>query len=205
MEKKEIESKVAIKGLVNGFIAYGFLIFFIVVSVIVFVCWRLNQSQDSVNYEILEFTLPIIAAFLIYFLVRRICQLSSYDLFKKCKIKQEDIEKVTNKMNLFFIGLAIFIVIVFILLLTIKFNNEKISIYQISDEYYSIYSEEFAENLTLDLIYKFQEEKYIFSLQAGIIEIGLLAGIFSLVSCQKKFIERYNYVEKSNEPEKITK
>ena len=199
MEKKEIEAKVAVKGLVNGFIAYGFLIFFIVIAAVVFVNWKLNQYQDSVNYEVLEFTLPIIIAFLMYFLIRRICQLSSYDLFKKCRIKQEDIEKVKNKMNLFFIGSAIFFVIVFVLLLTIKFNNEKISIYQTSNNYYSIYSEEFAESLTLDLIYEFQEEKYIFSLQAAIIEIGLLAGLFSLISGQEKFIERYNYIEKKDE------
>ena len=207
MEKKEINAKVAVKGLVNGFIAYGFLISFIVVAIIIFITWGLNQFQDSINYDVLEFTLPIIASIIIFFLVRRVCQISSYDLFKKCKIKQDDVEKVSNKMNLFFVWCIIFCVIVVILLLTIKFNNEKINIYQTINNY-SSFSDEYIEDLTVDLIYEFQVDKYIVSLQAIILEIGLLAGLLSLIPGQKKYIERYNYVEKemdstNKEPEKV--
>lgn len=203
MEKKHIDKKVAVKGLINGFIAYGILLMFLFVSLIVFVSWLLNNHKDSINYDILKYTLPILAAFLAFFLIRLVCRLSTFDLFKKCKIYKKDVNKVSSAMNFFFIGCVIISVILILVILNVKFNNQKIDIQQSSTRYYTEFSEPFAEYLTLEMIYNFREERAITLIQVIIMETGLLFGLFSLVSTQKKYIEKYNLVEK-DEPEEKT-
>lgn len=202
MEKKCIDMKTATKALINGFIAYGVLIVFIFIALIVFVSWQINQYKEYIDYETLKYSLPIIAAILAFFLVRQICRFSTYDLFKKCRIEKEDVEKVAARMNLFFIGCVVFSVVLIIIILTVRFNNQKINIQHSSDIYYSQYSESFAEYLTLEMISDFQTDRAITLIQAVIMEFGLLFGLFSLTGTQKYFIEKYNFVEKDDKDNK---
>lgn len=199
MEKKNINVKTATKGLINGFIAYGVLIVFLFLALVVFVSWQLNQYKDYVDYNTLKYSLPILAAFLAFFLVRSVCRLSTYDLFKKCKIEKNDVDKVSTRMNLFFIGCVAFSVILILVTLTVRFNNQKTNIQQTTEKYYSQYSDSFAEYLTLEMISDFQTERATTLIQVTIIEFGLLFGLFSLISVQKDLIQRYNFVEKDTE------
>ena len=192
MEKKHIENRVAVKGLINGFIAYGVLLAFLFISLVVFVSWLLNKYQDSASYHVLKYTLPVFAAFLAFFLIRLICRLSTFDLFKKCKVYKKDEVKISSKMNLFFIGCAIISVVLILLILNVRFNNQKTDIEQTSQEYYADLPDSFAEYLTIEMISDFREDRAVTIIQVVIIEIGLLFGLLSLISTQRKLIERYN-------------
>lgn len=196
MEKKHIDKKVAIKALINGFISYGILLMFLFISLIVVVSWALTKYKDSVSYNILKFTLPVFAAFLAFLLIRLICKLSTYDLFKKCKVYKKDVNKISSSMNIFFIGCVIISIILILVILNVRFSNQKLDIQRSADEYYSEFSEPFAEYLTLEMISDFRVDRSITIIQTTIIELGLLFGLFSLISTQKKYIERYNSAEK---------
>lgn len=192
MDKKDISVKTAVKGLINGFVSYSVLILFLFLILIIVGTWILNNNQTNLNYDIIKFTLPLIASIIIFFAVRAICKLSTFDLFNKCKIEKEKIESVSSKMNLFFIGCIVFSVIAIILFLTAKFHNQQLDIEEVRIEYYSTYSENYAESLTSNMISEFKIERSDTILQTLIIETGLLLGIFSLVPTQKKLIEKYN-------------
>ena len=190
MDKKNISTKTAVKGLINGFIAYGILILFLFIVLVVLISYSINKNINSINYDILKYSLPLIGSFLAFFLIRLVCKLSTFDLFKKCQIEKDEIHKVSSKMNLFFMSLIIISVILIIMFLNIRFHNEKITIKELSNNYYSQYTEDFANHLTVELIRDFQVSRTDTLLQTIIIEIGLLLGIFSLIPTQKKLIEK---------------
>ena len=75
IDKKYIVPKTAVKALINGFVSYGILLIFIFLSIIVFITWLVENNKEVVNYDILKYTLPMLSAFLIYFLVRSTCRL----------------------------------------------------------------------------------------------------------------------------------
>ena len=198
MDKKHIEKRVAVKGLINGFIAYGVLLLFIFFSLVVLVSWFLNNHQDSLNYDVLKYTLPVVASLLAFFLMRIVCRLSTYDLFKKCKVDKKDVDSISSKMTMFFIGCIIISVILVIAILNVRFYNETIDIQETSTTYYSEFTDSFADYLTNELINDFKTEKPIVIIQAIIIEIGIFFGLISLISIQKNLIERYNTVENTD-------
>ena len=190
-EKKSIIPRTAVKGLINGFIAYGILIFFIFFIFKALITWYINNNINLFNYDVLKFTLPTIFAIVIFYLIRFICRLSTYDLFKNCKIEKNEISKVVSKMNLFYIGLSLFFVVLIIVYMLTIFNNEKMQIERdlmIYKNSNSIYADEKEE----ELIREFEINKSNTIIQTVIIEMGLLLGVFSLTTTQKKFIERYN-------------
>lgn len=190
--KKNISPKTAVKGLINGFVAYGILIIFIFLSIVIFVAWLINNNKNAVNYDVLKYSLPAIASILIFFLIRCVCKLSTFDLFKKCQIEKEQIEAVSTKMNLFFICSVVFSVCIIIFYLLTRFNNSLITIEKNIDNYYSIYSEDLAEFKTNEILKDFELEKSDVLIQTLIIELGLLSGLFSLIPEQKKLIKKYN-------------
>ena len=199
MDKKRIEKRVAIKGLINGFIAYGVLLMFIFFSLIVLISWFLNKYQDSLNYNVLKYTLPVVASFLAFFLMRLVCRLSTYDLFKKCKVDKKYVDSISSKMTIFFIGCIIISILLVIVILNVRFYNEKIDIQETSATYYSELTDSFAEYLTNEMIYEFRAERPIVIIQTVIIETGILFGLISLISIQKNLIERYNTVENTDD------
>ena len=190
-EKKSIISRTAIKGLINGFISYGFLLIFIFLSIAVVVTWLVDNNKASINYDVIKYTLPLMGAFLIFFLVRATCRLSTFDLLKKCKIEKDDIDKVCNKMNFFYICIVIFSVITILIYLMARVDNEKVQITRDLISYSSSIPG-YAEKKEQELITKYEEERADFLIQTLIIETGLLLGIFSLIPNQKKLIKRYN-------------
>ena len=191
-KKQLISAGTATKGLINGFISYGFLIGFITLVVFLVVTNIVNNIETSKNLNALNYTLPCIAAIIIFFLVRFVCNLSTFDLFKKCKIDKADVNKVSSKMNLFYILFIMFSLMVIIVNLTVRFKNQKNEIEQTKNEYYKIYSESFANDLTVEMIEEFSIDRLNSIIHVVIIESGLFLGTFSLVTTQKKLIEKYN-------------
>ena len=190
-EKKSIISRTAVKGLINGFISYGILLIFIFLSITVVINWLINNHMESINYNVVKYTLPLMGAFFIYFLVRATCRLSTFDLFKKCKIEKEDIENVCNKMNFFYICIVAFSVITILVYLLARVGNEKVQITRDLMNYSSSVSD-YAEKKEQELIKKYEEERADVLIQTIIIEAGLLLGIFSLIPNQRRLIEKYN-------------
>ena len=191
VNKKNIIPRTAVKGLINGFISYGILLVFIFLSITVVVTWFVNNHIASINYNVVKYTLPIMGAFLIFFLVRATCRLSTFDLFKKCKIEKDDVNKVCSKMNFFYICVVAFSIIAILTYLMARVGNEKVQITRDLMNYSSSVSA-YAEKKEQELIVKYEEERADALTQTLIIETGLLLGIFSLIPNQKKLIERYN-------------
>ena len=191
IEKKNILPRTAVKALINGFVSYGILLLFIFLSMIVLTVWAVDNNKDVIKYDILKYTLPSIAAFIIFFFVRVTCRLSTFDLFKNCKIEKDEINNVCTKMNFFYICLIGFSVITIIIYLMTKFSNDRV---QISRDImiYSEVNSVYAQEKESELIYEYEKNKSDIIMETMIVEIGLLLGIFSLIPKQKKLIERYN-------------
>ena len=191
-KKELISSGTAAKGLINGFISYGFLIGFIFLIIILIFINILNNIEGAKDINILNYTIPAIASIISFFLVRVVCNLSTFDLFKKCKIDKKEIDKVSSKMNLFYILFILFTLAIIIFNLSVRFKNQKIDIENTRNEYYEIYSKEFADALIVDMLEEFSINRLHSIAQAIIVEFGLFLGIFSLITTQKKLIEKYN-------------
>lgn len=192
--KKSILPRTAVKGLINGFISYGILLIFIFLTIAIFTTWVVDNNKDAIDYNVLKFSLPIMAAFLIFFLVRATCRLSTYDLFKNCKIEKEEVDQVCTKMNFFYICLVAFSVITIIVYLITRFSNERVQISRdlmIYNQTNSVYAKEKEE----ELIEEYEINKANTIVQTMIVEMGLLLGIFSLIPNQRRLIKIYNVVD----------
>jgi len=190
-EKKSIVPRTAVKALINGFVAYGILIFFIFLTITIFTTWLVDNNMDRVNYDVLKYSLPLIAAFLIFFLVRVTCHLSTFDLFKNCKIEKEEVDGVCTKMNFFYICLIAFAVAAIVLYMIMRFSNERIQV----DRDLIAYRETnsiLAEEKEKELIEQYEANRANTLVQTMIVEVGLLLGIFSLIPTQRRLINRYN-------------
>ncbi|MCI8310352.1 MAG: hypothetical protein HFJ45_09425 [Clostridia bacterium] len=191
-ERKNISTSTAVRALINGFVSYSVLIVFIFLTLLIVVSWIINNNKNVIDYDVLKYSLPAIAAFIIFFLVKGICNLSTYDLFKNCKIENDQIEKVSIKMNFFYICCVIFSVCVIIIYLLTRFNNEKTIIQNYSEIYYTNNEPAYAEFKINEMIDTFETEKTNVLIQAIIMECGLIFGIFSLIPTQKNLIKKYN-------------
>ena len=191
-KKKSILPKTAVKGLINGFISYGILLIFIFFAIVVLVTWIIENNRNVVNYNVLKYTLPILAAFLVYFLIRATCILSTFDLFKNCEIQKNEIDSVCKKMNLFYICVVAFSIMSIVIYLLTRFSNEKVMIARDISQYSTDISSSYAEEKKKELIEEYENNKENILIQTIIVEIGSLIGIFSLMPNQKKLIERYN-------------
>lgn len=187
-----ISSRTAVKGLINGFVSYGVLIAFIFLTIIVICSWVLNNNRDILNYEILKYTLPIIGSVLAFFLIRGICKLSTYDLFKKCKLKKENVDEVCTKMNFFYICCVAFSVFFIIVYMTTRFHNEAQSINKLTETYFKDSGSSYAEYMESTMLEEFENDKLDLLIGVTILESGLILGLFSLITNQKRLVERYN-------------
>ena len=191
LEKKSILPRTAVKALINGFVAYGVLLIFIFLTIAVFTTWLVDNNKNVINYDVLKYSLPLMSSFLIFFMVRATCRLSTYDLFKNCKIEKEELDNVCTKMNFFYICLVAFSVVVIIIYLITRFSNERVQINRdlmIYSQTNSVYIEEKES----ELIKEYESNKADTLIQTLIVEMGLLLGIFSLIPNQRRLIERYN-------------
>ena len=191
LDKKSIYPKTAVKGLINGFVSYGILLAFIFLTITVFITWIVENNRSHINYDVLKYTLPLLASFLIFFLIRATCRLSTYDLFKNCKIEENEKEKVCTKMNFFYLCLIVFFIITIIVYLITRFSNEKIQI-QRELAFYSQSNSIYAEEKEEELIEAYQEDRCDTLVKTVIVEMGLVLGIFSLIPNQRRLIDRYN-------------
>lgn len=191
--KKEIISAgTATRKLINGFISYGFLLAFIILIVFLIVINCINNITDSNMPDVLNYTLPAMAAIIIFFIIRIVCYLSTYDLFQKCKVDKKDISIVSSNINLFYI---LFILLTFAIVtvnLTVSFRNQRKDIELTREQYYEEYSETVADALIVDKYKEFSTNKFVSTMKSLILESGVFLGTFSLMTTQRKLIEKFN-------------
>lgn len=190
-DKKEITLGTTVKAVATGYVAYGILIGFIVYIVGIFINWALGLLPNA-NMKVISVTVPLLEAFFLFYIIRCICKLSIHDVFKKCKTNPDNLPKVFTRLNLcIMIFIAVFVVAT-IGILMINFNSEKQSIVVASYQYKTIHSEEFAAELTNEMLEQFEEEKTNKMIRAVIIELGMVVSLFSVIPLQKKLITEYN-------------
>ena len=98
-EKKVIPAKTVVKGLITGFVSYGIIIGFLLLVVALIFSTTISNISDA-NQKVLSISLPLLFAFILYFVIHSICKISTIDLFKKCKTNSENLPEISQKMNL---------------------------------------------------------------------------------------------------------
>lgn len=203
LEKKEITEKVAVKALINSFITYGIIFLFILFMCKAFFSWATQniEATQTLNFSIAS---SILTAFIIFFLSLFLCRISTYDVFKKCKIESSKTNNVIEKLAIFFIFCGILSVILCFTLVVAKHNNTANYIDSISYKNYSNYKDtdlSIADALTEETINEMDQEweKYVASL--AITELSIIFSCFYLIIYQKKMILLYNELDKNQKPE----
>lgn len=191
-DKKIIPAKTVVKALITGFVSYGIVIGFLLFTLALVVSTFVYNIPNA-NQKVLAFSLPLLFTFVLYFSIHSICRLSTSDLFKKCKTENnEDMQKITSKMNLFFLICVIVLVIISNCLLMLKLSNERKSIDVASQTYSTVFSKDFTSNLTNEMLADYNEKKNQTLASAIILELSLVVSFISLVPYQKKMILEYN-------------
>lgn len=194
-EKKVIPAKTVVKGLITGFVSYGIIIGFLLLVVALIFSTTISNIPDA-NQKVLSISLPLLFAFILYFVIHSICKISTIDLFKKCKTNSENLPEISQKMNLFFLVCIILFVILSNCLLVLKLSNERKSIDVASETYNQVFSDNFTKTLTNEMLADYNETKNQTLVSAIIIELSLVVSFFSLIPYQKKMILEYNDVGK---------
>lgn len=205
--KKLIPVKTVVKGLITGFVSYGIVISFLL-FVIESVCYSTIDYSSS-NAKVLVFSLPLLFAFIQYFVIHFICKLSTLDLFKKCKTKAENIDAIQQKMNLFFLICILVIFIALNAILALNLSNIRKSIDIASEQESKVFSEEYTNILKNDMMADYNEQKNKDLVIFIITELSLVVSFFSLIPYQRKMILEYNETGKriktDDDSEKIVK
>lgn len=191
MDKKEISVKTSVKAIITGFVAYGILLGFLAICVKLIINAIINALPNS-NLVTLSYSLPLLGIFVIYFVIHGLCRLSTYDVFKKCKTNEENIDNISRKMNLFFIICIIFSVVFSIATLSLSNTAKYQSIELAKLEYGSVFSNDFTNQLTNSMINDFNKEKTYSLISTTILELGFVVSFFSLIPFQKKMLKLYN-------------
>ncbi len=193
--KKVIPASTVIKALITGFISYGVLLAFIVIA-----CYlginRLINKLPQPNFEVLSITMPVMLAFVIYFLSHTVCRLATIDLFNKCKTDSKNYPEITKKMNAFFLVFAIVVILFTVALLMIKISNTEASINLMSNQYLQVFSKEFTTRLTNKVIEDFNHWKVQSIISTVVIEVAIFVSMISLIPFQQKLITQYNITRK---------
>ena len=191
-KKQILTPGVATRSLINGFISYSFLIGFIFLIIYLVIINSINNlTNDNIPSE-LNYILPAILAIISFFLIRGICYLSTYDVFKKNKINKKDLGIICSNANLFFILLVLLSVALITISLMTRFRNERSNIEELKTQYYEIYDEKIADDLLIESIEEYTLNKNTTIFKTLTFEIGVILGLFSLFTHQRKLIEKFN-------------
>lgn len=191
MDKKEINSKIAIKSLINSFVCYGILCIFLCLFILSIATYFLKGFSGSTARG-LYITLPLIAVIILYFIVHSICKLSTYDVFKKTKTNPENYKDIVKHLNIFFIICIIISIVLFLGLLYLNLEYQAKSIELAELKYKEVFSAEHINILKSEMINTYNESKTNLVTSTVILEIGIAISFLSLIPYQRKMILKYN-------------
>lgn len=195
MEKKEITSKTAVRAIITGFASYGIILLFIYKIIEVFV-QKTILNEFSIDQSLLYVVFAAIFSILILVGMHLLCRLSTYDVFRKCKIKKEDVDKVSKSLSKIFIStILISIILTFTFLylnLMYETRLQKQSVILANLQYNKTYSEEFTTKLTNQMISDFSTYRSNLIAYTFVIELGFTISLIAIVPFQKTMINKYN-------------
>ncbi len=191
MDKKEINSKIVIKSLINSFVCYGILCIFLCLFILSIVTYLLKGFSGTVASG-LYITLPLMAIIILYFIVHSICKVSTYDVFKKCKTNPDNYKDIIKNLNIFFIFCIIISIILFLGLLYLNLEYQTKSIELAELKYKEVFSQEHINILKSEMLNTYNESKTNLIISTVILEIGISISFLSLIPYQRKMILRYN-------------
>lgn len=191
MEKKEINSKTTTKAIINGYVCYGILSIFLCLVIVSILNYSLKAFSVS-TIRGLYITLPLIAVIILYCIVHLICNLSTYDVFKKCKTNPNNYKNIIKNLNIFFIICIVLSIILFLGLLYLNLEYQTKSIELAELKYKEVFSDEHINLLKTEMIKTYNESKTNLTISTIILEIGVSLSFLSLIPYQKKTILKYN-------------
>lgn len=193
MEKKEISVRTSVKAIITGFVAYGIILLFLCLLASLFSGAIIN-SIENINKPLIFTIVTVIETIILFFLIRTLCKLSTFDVFKKCTTNPENVDQISKKLTVFFIICAIFFVFVSIFFSIIRNNNEYKSIEIVKMQYSQVFSDDFTEQLTNNILKEFEQEKQISLISTIIVDLGLVISFISLIPYQKEILKKYTNV-----------
>lgn len=193
MEKKEISVRTSVKAIITGFVAYGIILLFLCLLASLFSGAIIN-SIENINKSLIFTIVTVIETIILFFLIRTLCKLSTFDVFKKCTTNPENVDQISKKLTVFFIICAIFFVFVSIFFSIIRNNNEYKSIEIVKMQYSQVFSDDFTEQLTNNILKEFEQEKQISLISTIIVDLGLVISFISLIPYQKEILKKYTNV-----------
>lgn len=193
MEKKEISVRTSVKAIITGFVAYGIILLFLCLLASLFSGAIIN-SIENINKPLIFTIITVIETIILFFLIRTLCKLSTFDVFKKCTTNPENVDPISKKLTVFFIICAIFFVFVSIFFSIIRNNNEYKSIEIVKMQYSQVFSDDFTEQLTNNILKEFEQEKQISLISTIIVDLGLVISFISLIPYQKEILKKYTNV-----------
>ena len=158
MEKKEISARTTIKAIITGFVSYGVITIFIFLLFLAIANHFLENIVAS-NVSGLYITLPLMAVLLIYLFTQLICQLSTYDLFKKCKTNPDNYKTIFKYLTIFFVIYIILYIILFLTLLYLNLEFQAKTIDYTVLKYKEIFSAEHTQMLKDEMIELYNSTK----------------------------------------------
>lgn len=191
MDKKEINSKIAIKSLINSFVCYGILCIFLCLFILSIATYFLKGFSGAAANG-LYITLPLISIIILYFVIHSICKLSTYDVFKKSKTNPENYKDIVKHLNIFFIICIIISIVLFLGLLYLNLEYQAKSIELAELKYKEVFSAEHINILKSEMVNTYNESKTNLVISTVILEIGIAVSFLSLIPYQRKMILKYN-------------
>ena len=187
MEAKEENYKNVLKSNIILFLSYSILIgfIFLLVSIIV------KCSVVSVSSTLLSVVLSLISGILLFHLLHFICKSSTLESFKKINLDTKNANNFMKKMNLFFMICIIFSILIclgYLLIDNLIYANAINQAY----EQYDFISHEFAQKVANHIQESHQNALLGKMFSTVIIELSLVISFLSLISYQKKLLEKYN-------------
>ena len=193
--KKDIPASTVVKGLITGFVSYGVLIVFIALACGIGLNYLIARLPNP-NTKVLMFSIPILWMVISYFLCHIICNLSTSDLFSKCRTDKKNYKEIFDKMTVFFVVLAMVMYLLLNILLLTRVVNSRASVDIAREEYSQVFSKGFTDELTQKMLTDYTLKKDQMVLSSMLLQVGIVAGLVSLVPLQKKLIEQNNQVPK---------
>lgn len=191
MDKKEISAKTTVRALITGFVSYGIITIFICLLILA-LGNTLLKNVSSQSAKSLYIIFPLMAIIILYFIIHGLCQLSTYDLFRKCKTKIENYKTINKFMTIFYISCIVICIFIFTSLLFLNLQYQLKSIEYAQYKYKEVFSDEHIELLTQEMNNAYNESKNNLTISTVLLDLGVSISLLSLISYQRKMIVKYN-------------
>ncbi len=190
-ELKDISLGTAVKAIITGFIAYGIIFAFLFSVTYSFTAMGFFEVAGGRTIE-LTIILSIIFGIILFYLLKWLCRLSTYDVLKKCRVSQDDIDGIAKCLDVFFLVVIILFIASTMLYLFLNLAVSYQSIRIASTQYETVFSDGMVEKLTLEMLEDFHLSSRCSIYSTIIFDVAFVLGMSFLPRYQRKMIDLYN-------------